>query len=232
MKQWKNALRAAFPCTIPVLMGYLFAGMAFGVLFRSKGYHFGWAALMSLLVYAGSMQFVAVNFFVPGISLLSVAFMTLMVNIRHVFYGLSMLRKFEGMGKKKLYMIFSLTDETYSLLCASEPPHGVDRGLFFFCIALLDQLYWIAGSMAGGLAGELITFDTTGIDFTLTALFVVIFVEQWLSTKNHWPALIGLGAAGICLVIFGQENFILPSMIVMLCVLMAFRKKETKGEEA
>lgn len=224
MGKKKKALKAAFPYTIPVMMGYLFAGMAFGVLFQSKGYHFGWAALMSLLVYAGSMQFVAVNFFVPGVSFLNVILMTFMVNVRHVFYGLSMLEKFKDMGKKKPYMIFSLTDETYSLLCAAKPPQGVEKNWFFFFIALLHQIYWIVGSVLGGLAGELITFNTEGIDFTLTALFVVIFVEQWLGAKSHIPAIAGVAAAILCLLIFGPSNFILPSMIVIVCILMAFQK--------
>lgn len=224
MGEKKKAFKAAFPYTIPVMMGYLFAGMAFGVLFQSKGYHFGWAALMSLLVYAGSMQFVAVNFFVPGVSFLNVILMTFMVNVRHVFYGLSMLEKFKGMGKKKPYMIFSLTDETYSLLCAAKPPQDVEKSWFFFFISLLHQIYWIAGSVLGGLAGELITFNTEGIDFTLTALFVVIFVEQWLGAKSHLPAIAGVAASILCLLIFGPSNFILPSMIVIVCILMAFQK--------
>ncbi len=233
MKAWKQAMKAAFPATIPVLMGYLFIGVAFGVLFQSKGYHAGWAALMSLCVYAGSMQFVAINFFAPGVGFLQMILMTLMVNARHVFYGLSMLKPFQGMGKKKPYMIFSLTDETYSLLCGAKAPEGVEKNRFFFSIALLDQLYWIAGSVLGGVAGTLIPFDTTGIDFAMTALFVVIFVEQWLAARRHLPALIGLAGAALCLLIFRAENFILPAMLVIVAALLGGRRfieKEEKGD--
>lgn len=224
MKSWKKAIKAAFPVTVPVLLGYLFIGIAFGVLLHEKGYHAGWAVLMSLCVYAGSMQFVAINFFVPGVNFLSVILMTLMVNARHVFYGLSMLRPFQKMGKLKPYMIFSLTDETYSLLCGAKVPEGVDSNQFFFSISLLDQLYWIAGSALGGLAGSLFTFDTTGIDFAMTALFVVIFVEQWLAGGSRYPALAGVGAAVVCLVIFGPEQFILPAMLVIVLLLLAGRR--------
>ena len=231
MKSWEKAVKAAFPVTIPVLLGYLFIGIAFGVLLQNKGYHFGWAILMSLCVYAGSMQFVAINFFAPGVSFISVILMTLMVNARHVFYGLSMLRPFQGMGKLKPYMVFSLTDETYSLLCGAKVPEGVDHNKFFFSISLLDQLYWIAGSALGGIAGSLITFDTTGIDFAMTALFVVIFVEQWLSGGSKFPALAGVGAAVLCLVIFGPDNFILPAMAAIVLLLLAGRRLTDREKE-
>ena len=232
MNSWKKAIKAAFPVTIPVLLGYLFIGIAFGVLLQNKGYHFGWAVLMSLCVYAGSMQFVAINFFVPGVNLVSVILMTLMVNARHVFYGLSMLRPFQKMGKWKPYMIFSLTDETYSLLCGARVPEGVDGNRFFFSIALLDQLYWIAGSALGGIAGSLLPFDTTGIDFAMTALFVVIFVEQWLAGGSKFPALAGVGAAVFCLVLFGPDHFILPAMAGIVFLLLAGRRLADKEEAA
>ncbi len=219
-----SAFKAAFPFTIPVLTGYLFIGIAFGVMYQEKGYHFLWAILMSILVYAGSGQYLAVNFFVPGVNLFHVIFLEFMVNIRHVFYGLSLLERFNDMGRKKLYMIFSLTDETYSLFFITKVPKGVDEKKFMFAIALLDQLYWIAGSAIGAIAGTVIPFNTTGIDFAMTALFVVIFVEQWLSSKNHIPALVGLGAGLICLLIFGSENFILPAMICIMIALLSCHK--------
>ena len=224
MKEKSNALRAAFPHTIPVMMGYLFLGFAFGVLLQSKGYHFGWAILMSLFIYAGSMQFVAINFFAGGISILSIILMTFMVNIRHFFYGLAMLTKFKDTGRKKPYLIFSLTDETFSLLCSAEAPQGVSKGWFLFFISLLDQIYWVAGSALGGLLGSVLPFSTKGIDFAMTALFVVIFVEQWKSSKNHIPALTGLVGSSLCLLIFGVSNFILPSMIVIVLIMTVFRK--------
>ena len=168
MQKAKRALAAAFPITIPVMVGYLFLGVAFGVLLQKNGYGVFWAILMSAVIYAGSMQFLAINFLTPGVGVLSIIFMTLMVNIRHIFYGLSMLERFRGTGKKKPYLIFSLTDETFSLLCSAEPPQGVDRGLFYFFISLLDQVYWVAGSALGGLAGALLSFNTKGIDFAMT----------------------------------------------------------------
>lgn len=219
-----KAFRAAFPYTIPVLTGYLFIGIAFGVMYQEKGYNFLWAALMSILVYAGSGQYLAVNFFAPGISFLQVIFMTFMVNVRHIFYGLSLLERFAKMGKQRLYMIFSLTDETYSLYFITKVPKDVDENKFLLAIALLDQSYWVIGSVIGALAGALIPFDATGIDFAMTALFLVIFVEQWLSSKKHIPALVGIGCALLCLLIFGQDNFILPSMICIMLLLLSGRK--------
>lgn len=222
------AVRAAFPYTIPVLTGYLFIGLAFGIMFQEKGYNFLWAALMSIVVYAGSGQYLAVNFFAPGVTFFQVIFMTFMVNVRHIFYGISMLDKFKNMGFKKLYMIFSLTDETYSLLFITKVPEGVDRHKFLLSIAVLDQSYWVLGSVIGAVAGHLIPFDSTGVDFAMTALFLVIMTEQWLSSNNHLPALAGLGSAFICRLIFGPDNFILPSMICILLFLLSFRKTVEK----
>lgn len=222
---YKEAYKKAFPYTIPVLTGYLFIGVAFGVMFAEKGYSFWWAALMSLLVYAGSGQYLAVNFFVPGVSLLQVVFMTLMVNIRHIFYGISLLQRFQGMGKKKWYMIFSLTDETYSLLCTTKIPEGVDENLFLFAIASLDQFYWVLGSVIGAVAGTVIPFNSEGIDFAMTALFVVIFIEQWMDKKNRIPEMIGVSAAFICLQIFGASRFVLPSMLLIVLILFVSKKR-------
>lgn len=230
MDKKKSAFRTAFPYTIPVLTGYLFIGIAFGVMFQEKGYNFLWAVLMSLLVYAGSGQYLAVNFFVPGVSFLQVIFMTFMVNVRHIFYGLSLLERFHSMGGKRWYMIFSLTDETYSLLCTTKVPEGVDEKKFLFAIALLNQSYWIIGSAIGGIAGSVIPFNSEGIDFAMTALFVVIFTEQWLTNKNHLPAVIGIAASVLCLLIFGRDQFILPSMIVIMVILLATRKISEKKE--
>lgn len=225
---YKAAFKAAFPHTLPVMTGYLFIGIAFGVMFADKGYNFLWAGLMSLLVYAGSGQYLAVNFFDPSVSLLQVAFLTFMVNVRHIFYGLSLLDKFKVSGKKKPYMIFSLTDETYSLYFLTKTPPGVDEGKFLFALSILDQSYWIVGSMIGGLAGTLIPFDSTGIDFAMTALFIVIFVEQWLEKKNRFPAVVGVVASVISLMIFGKDSFILPSMIIIMIVLLSNHRIEEK----
>lgn len=222
MKQ--KALKAAFPYTIPVLMGYIFLGMAFGILLGSKGYHVGWAILMSTFIYAGSMQFVAINLLTSNFDLAAVVLMTLMINARHLFYGLSMLTKFNTMRKRKPYMIFSLTDETFSLLCGVEPPSGIDSHWFYFFIALLNHIYWIVGSAIGAVIGSVFSFNTKGIDFVMTALFVVIFMEQWNQSENHIPAIIGVCSSLVCLFVFGESNFIVPSMIAILLLLTIFKK--------
>lgn len=221
-----KAFNAALPYTLPVFMGYLFLGIAFGVLLQASGYSLIWAFFMSLFIYAGSGQFVAVTLLVSPFNLLSAAFITFMVNARHIFYGLSLLDKFKEMGHFKPYMIFSLTDETYSLLCQVQPPKDINKKWFYFFIALLDQSYWIFGSCLGVLAGTLINFDSTGIEFTMTTLFVVIFVEQWESSKNHIPALLGLVATLSCRIIFGVDSFLIFSMILIFIGLTLLRPRE------
>lgn len=222
--QAKKALAKAFPYTVPVLMGYLFIGIAFGVLLKEQGFGPLWAILMSLSIYAGAMQFVALGFLNQPLDLLSVALMTFMVNIRHLFYGLAMLERYKGTGKFKPYLIFSLTDETFSLNCALETPRNVDGPLFFFFISLLNHLYWILGSLLGNLLGSFLTFDTQGIDFAMTALFVVLFVEQWKKNPRHGSALLGLGLSVFSLLIWGPKDFILPAMLLMIVALTLFRK--------
>jgi len=219
-----KALKAAFPFTIPVMIGYLFLGIGFGILLTGKGYPWWLSPLMALFIYAGSMQFVAIDIFSKAFNPLNALILTLTVNARHLFYGLSMLTKFKATDQKKPYLIFALTDETYSLLCSTEPPQGIDRNWFYFFIALLDQIYWVTGCTLGSVAGSLVKFDTTGIDFVMTALFVVIMVEQWESSKNHLPVLIGIGVSAICLLLFGKDLFILPSMISILVIVTIFRK--------
>ncbi|MDR1017667.1 MAG: AzlC family ABC transporter permease [Lachnospiraceae bacterium] len=226
----KHAFRRAFPYTIPVLTGYLFIGIAFGVMYSAKGYNFLWAILMSILVFAGSGQYLAVNFFVPGISFLHIIFMELLLNIRHMFYGISLLEKFHRAGKKRWYLIFGLTDETYSLLATTKVPDDVDEDKFLFAITLLNQSYWVLGSGIGALAGDIIPFPTEGIDFAMTALFVVIFVEQWLDKSNRRPAILGLIASFVSLQIFGGDRFVLPSMLIVIFFLFVGRKKFQEAE--
>lgn len=223
------AFRAAFPYTVPVLTGYLFIGTAFGVMYQEKGYNALWAVLMSMTVYAGSGQYLAVNFFAPGVSLANAAFMTFMVNVRHIFYGLSLLERFARAGKKRLYLMFSLTDETYSLLCTTKIPDGVPEDKFLFAIALLDQLYWIAGSAIGALAGAVVPFDAEGIDFAMTALFIVIFVEQWLAGGKRAFAMIGLFSTAALRAVFGSGSFVLPSMICIMLFLVSGRRSFEKN---
>ena len=179
---------------------------------------------MSVFIYAGSMQYVAIDLIAGGASLISAALMTLMVNARHIFYGLSMIDRYRHAGKYKPYLIFSLTDETYSLVCRDDIPEGMDENKTRFFISLLDQLYWIAGSAAGSLIGSFIPFNTTGIEFSMTALFIVVFIEQWKSNKNHLSAFIGVGSSVICLIIFGAEGFIIPSMAAITVLLTVFRR--------
>ena len=231
MQQKTKALKAAFTHTIPVMAGYLFLGMAFGILMNSKGYHFGWSVFMSIFIYAGSMQFAAINLLTALFNPINAFIITIMVNARHLFYGLSMLGKFRGTGKKKAYLIFGLTDETFSIVCSAEPPGGVSKGWFMFFVTLLDQIYWVVGSALGGILGSIVSFNTKGIDFVMTALFVVIFVSQWQSQKNHIPAMIGVAASVLCLILFGPNSFIIPSMLVIILVFTLF-KKQIKGEIA
>ena len=221
----KKALRPAFTVTIPVLCGYLFIGFAFGVMLRDIGYTSPWAFLCSLTIYAGSGQYLLVSLLASGASLVTVAVMTLLLNCRHIFYGLSFLETFHQMGARKWYMIFSLTDETYSLLCSLKVPEGMDEKKVMFLISLLDQIYWIIGSVVGAALGQVLPFDMTGIDFAMTALFVTIFVDQWREAKSHLPAVIGLISSVICLQIFGGSNFILPSLIITVTILMALQKR-------
>ena len=202
--------------TLPVLCGYLFLGTAFGATLAQAGYGPAWALLMSTLIYAGSMQFVTVGLLAGPFAPLSAMLVAFTVNARHLFYGISMLGRFEKRGPMKPYLVFGLTDETYSLLCAGEAPDGVDKGWYDFFLTLLDQLYWIAGSLFGNLAGAALPFDSTGIDFAMTALFLVIFVEQWENAVTHLPALIGLGASVLCLLLFGADRFIPFAMVVIL----------------
>jgi 4-azaleucine resistance transporter AzlC len=206
------------------MLGYLSIGIAFGLLFENAGYNFIWAFCISLLVYAGAMQFIAVSFFSGGLGLIQIAVMTLVVNFRHIFYGLSFLERFGKMGFKKWYMAFALTDETYSLLCGIKPPENVDDKKFLLCVALLNQSYWIAGSVIGALAGSMITFNTQGMDFAMTALFLVIFLDQWKAYRTHIPALTGLVCSIAVLAAVGPANMVIPSMVLIVISLMLMRK--------
>ncbi len=221
----RTALKSAFIYTIPVLMGYLFLGMAFGILLSSKGYGPLWALIMSVFIYAGSGQFVAIGFLTSPFHLAHAMFVTLMVNLRHLFYGLSLLEKFRSAGNRKFYMMFTLTDETYSLLCSATAPEHVDKTRFYFFIGLLDHLYWIGSCVLGNVLGTAFPFNSQGIDFVMTALFVVIFLDQWKDTKSHLPQWIGVGASVGCLLLFGGDRFLLPSMLLILCLFAIFHKK-------
>ena len=213
----------AFKQSVPVMLGYIFLGIAFGLLLQNAGYSFVWAFLASVVIYAGSMQFVLVNLLTAGAGLFYTALMTLFINGRHIFYGLSFVEKYKKMGKAYPYMVFSLTDETYSVLCGTKVPEGMSEDKVFFWISLLDQSYWVLGSVIGALAGRYITFDTTGIDFSMTALFVVIVVEQWRGSRSHFPALLGAACGVLWLVALGPEQFILPALCSCVLILILAR---------
>ena len=224
----KKTVKQAFIDTIPVLTGYVVLGFGFGIILKANGYGTGLAFVMSLIIYAGSMQFVAIGLLTGGASLLTAALTTLMVNARHLFYGISMLEKYRNTGKRKPYLIFALTDETYSLVCRdlSDVPEA-ERKRYYFWVSLLNQSYWVAGSVLGAVVGSMVSFNSQGIDFALTALFLTVFIEQWLSAKDHWPAIIGVGVSVLCLVIFGSENFLIPTMLA-ISVLLSFYKEGGK----
>ena len=230
----QKTLAAAFPHTVPVLMGYLSIGVVFGWMMSAAGFVPLWSVAMSITIYAGSGQYLGVDLLANATPLADAAFLTLIINFRHLVYGLSMLEKFQGMGWRKLYMIFSLTDETYALLAGVEAPEGVDGKDFYFTIAVLDHLYWIAGSLIGAVAGALITINTEGIDFAMTALFLVIAVEQWQSSEKHSPVFLGALGTLACLLLFGAENgrFLIPALVILVGGLLLMRPRLEGGERS
>ncbi len=220
-----KTLKQAFISTIPVMTGYLVLGFGFGIILKANGYETFVALVMSIVIFAGSMQYVAVGLLASGASLITVALTTFMVNARHLFYGISMLDKYKNIGKRKPYLIFALTDETYSLLCNDNPniPAEEKKNYYFF-VSLFNQIYWIMGSVLGAVVGSLVKFNSKGIDFVLTALFITIFLEQWLTAKKHAPAIIGVLVSAACLVLFGGESFLIPSMLVILLLLCLYKE--------
>lgn len=227
----RKAIAAAFPVTVPVLMGYLSIGIAFGLMLEAVGYNVIWAFFMSLTIYAGSGQYLGVELLASAAALSQVALLTFLINFRHLVYGLSMLEKFRGMGKRKLYMIFSLTDETYALLAGAAPPPGVEPRDFYFSVAVLDHSYWILGSVIGSVAGALLKFNTDGVEFAMTALFLVIAVDQWRTYKSHLPALLGAGATLVCLKAVGAETMLLPALGIIVVVLLVLRSRLDKQDQ-
>lgn len=224
-KPISTALKAAFPVTVPVMTGYLCLGMAFGVLMKANGYGALWSAAMSFLVFAGSMQFLTISLLTAAFDPLQAFLLAVMVNARHMFYGLAVLDKYKGLGKVRAFLIFALTDETFSIVSSVEPPEGVGRKTFYFWVSLLDYAYWTGGSLLGGLIGNLLTFDTTGMDFALTALFVVLFMEQWKKKENRPAGVVGVVCAAVSLAVFGADNLVIPAMILILVVLLGGRKQ-------
>ena len=221
---------AAFPHTIPIFAGFWFLGLTYGIYMNVSGFSFLYPMIMSLTIFAGSVEFVAVSMLLGAFAPLQSLVMTLMINARHLFYGISMLDKFRGLGLKKLYLIFGMCDESFSINYTASIPEDVDAGWFMFFVTLLNQIYWFTGSTLGGIFGSLIHFNTEGLDFVMTAMFVVIFMEQWLKDRRHESALLGLGLSLFCLLIFGADNFIIPSMITILAALTAVRGPLTRAQ--
>ncbi len=226
----KRILKIVFPLTIPVLIGYLFLGFGFGVLLAKAGYNFIFAPISALTVFSGSLQYAEVDLLTSKFSVLSAVIMTIAVNIRHVFYGLSIIEKYKGLGKYKFYCIFGLTDETYSLVVSQDAPENVNKGKFYFCITLLNHLYWISGCTLGAVFGLLIPFNSKGIEFVMTALFVVIFFEQWEKAPEHQSAFIGLASSLVPLILFKlflpeMTSYFLVVSMILIFILLTFRKK-------
>ncbi len=224
-KDWQKALAAAFPHTIPVLTGFLALGIAYGIVMQTKGYGVVWSVLMSAIAFCGSMQYAAITILTTAFEPLQAFLLSLMINARYLFYSLSMLQKYKGMGKIKGFLIYTLCDETFSIVSSVEPPKGINRKMFFFFVSALDYVYWVAGTMLGGILGQFITFSTEGLDFVLTALFVVLFLEQLKKRENRIPTMIGVAGAVAALCLFGAEQLVIPAMLLVVLVLWIGRRK-------
>lgn len=221
--KWK-AFRAAFPHTLPIFAGFWFLGLAYGIYMHVAGFSFVYPMLMSLLIFGGSLEFVAVEMLLSPFAPVQVFIMTLLIQARHLFYGISMLDKYKGMGWKKGYLIFGMCDETFSVNYTSEIPEDVDRGWFYFFVTLLNQFYWVASATIGGIIGSLLKFDTSGISFVMTAMFVVIFLDQWMKEKIHVSSMIGILVSLVCLILFGADSFMIPTMILIVLLLTVLQK--------
>lgn len=226
-----SKLKIVIKDTLPVMAGYVVLGTGFGLLMSENGYGFIWSLAMSLFVFAGALQYVGVSLLASGASLITVGITSLVINARHLFYGITMIRHYKGAGAKKGYLIHALTDETYSLVCTGEVPEGFDKHEYFFLVSAFNQSYWVIGSVLGSLIGSLITADLSGLDFSMTALFVTVVVEQWIKEKEHRPAIFGLISSVICLLVFGPDNFIIPDMILIIVLLSIFRKPIEEGRK-
>ena len=227
-KKIKAAFFAAFPNTIPIIAGFLFLGIAYGIYMNQSGFKFYYPMFMSFIIFAGSVEFATVSWLLGSFDPVNIFFLTLMINARHLFYGLSMLEKYNIPGWKKLYLIYGMCDESFSINATVDVPKDIDKGLFMFFVTMLNQIYWVAGATIGGIFGSFIPFDTKGIEFVMTALFVVIFLENWLKEKDHSASVIGLFISFICLTVFKGTNFIIPSMIIILSVLTLLRGRLQK----
>lgn len=229
IKILSKAFKCAFPYTIPIFAGFWFLGLTYGIYMNVSGFSFWYPMIMSLTIFAGSVEFVAVNILLGSFNPIQALAMTVMINARHLFYGLSMLDKYRGTGFKKLYLIFGMCDESFSINYTADIPKDVDRGWFMFFVTALNHLYWFTGATLGGIFGSLINFSTEGLEFVMTAMFAVIFLESWMKEKRRASALIGISISALCLIAFGSEDFIIPAMLAMIGVLTLLRKPLEKG---
>lgn len=230
-KDKRETISYSFRASLPVMAGYVVLGMGFGLLLSEKGYAWYWALFMSIAIFAGSMQYVAIDLLSGGATLIAAAIMTIMVNIRHIFYGITMLDEYKKTGPEKPYLIFALSDETFSLVCSPNLPDQVSKRGYYLCVSFLNQCYWVIGSVVGAVIGNTFTFQSAGVDFSMTALFVVIFVEQWESQKNHLPAISGVMISLICLLIFGASDFLIPSMVCITLAMFLGKRWMLKEDE-
>lgn len=228
----RRAFLAAFPHTIPIFAGFWFLGLTYGIYMNASGFSFWYPMLMGLTIFAGSMEFVAVNLLLGAFNPLQALTMTLMINARHLFYGISMLDRYKNTGWKKFYLIFGMCDESFSINYTADIPQDVDRGWFMFFVTFLNHCYWVFGATLGGIFGSLLTINTKGLDFVMTAMFVVIFLEQWLKEQSHISAYLGLGLSLLCLLVFGADRFLIPSMLAILGTLTLLRNPIEKRGEA
>jgi 4-azaleucine resistance transporter AzlC len=229
-KEIRRAFRYAFPHTIPIFAGFWFLGITYGVYMHVSGFSFVYPMLMSMTIFTGSMEFVTANMLLGGFHPLQAFVMAILIGARHLFYGISMLDKFRGMGWKKFFLIYGMCDETFSINYSAEIPQDVDRGWFMLFVTVLNYLYWVTGATIGGLFGSLIHFNTQGLDFAMTAMFVVIFMEQWIKDKKHTSQFVGLGASVLCLIVFGADSFMVPTMLVILFFLTILRRKREEEQ--
>lgn len=221
----RAVVKTAFVKSLPVMFSYLFIGIAYGMTMEEAGLKWYWSLAVSSVEYTGAFQFVLITFLASGASLLTVALTALLMNSRQSFYALTFLNDFKRMGKRELYMIHTLTDETYAVNCTlGDVPEG-ERDDTMFVVAILCRFYWIASSALGGIIGQLIPFQLEGIDFCMTALFVIIFIDQWERAERHTPALAGLGIGIACLLIFGASRFMLPALLITSGLLVLLGRK-------
>lgn len=228
---WKLALKAAFPHTLPIMAGFIFLGLTYGLYMHELGFGFVYPMLMAMFIYGGSLEFVAATMLLSGFAPVQTLIMALIIQARHIFYGLAMLEKYKNMGPKKFYLIFGLCDETFSINSSVEIPEGVDKGQFMFFVTLLDQIYWVVSAALGGLFGNVIPIGLDGLDFVMTAMFTVIFLDGFLKEKKHYSSVIGVLSSAVCLLLFGRDNFMIPSMLCILLLLTAMRRPIEKGAE-